>query len=132
MKTKINLLLFIPLFVAIIGCTNNRSANDLLNDPEEQDEVLTTIANDPTLMTKLHDKMDVGSDMGNSPMMRSCMAMMDSPEMMNMMMDNMMMRCENDSTIGMMMCDKMMNSKNMRSMMQDRMQKDMNMGKDNK
>lgn len=125
MNTKINILLFIPLFAAIISCTDNRSASDLLNDPEEQDKILTAMASDSTLMTKLHDKMDGGSEMKNSPMMRSCMAMMDSPEMMGMMMDNMMMRCENDSTMGMMMCDKMMNSKNMRSMMQDRMHKGM-------
>ena len=134
MKTTVNLLLFIALFSAIMSCSNNRSAGELLNDPEGQDEVLTAIANDSSLLAKLHDKMQSSGEMdmkGRHPMMRSCIAMVDNPKMMNMMMDNMMMRCEEDSAMSMMMCDKMMNSENMRSMMQDRM-KGMNMGRDNK
>jgi hypothetical protein len=134
MKTIIILLLFMPLFTAVISCSNSKSVDDLLNDPEQQDEVLTAIANDSTLLVKLHDKMRSNGEMHmkeGHPMMRSCMAMMDNPEMMSMMMDNMMMRCQEDSVMCTMMCDKMMNSENMRSMMQDRI-KDMSMGEDNK
>ena len=134
MRITVNLLLFILLLATIVSCANNGTAADLLNDPEEQDEVLTVIANDSTLLAKLHDKLNVDGQTnmnGSNRMMHPCMAMMDNPEMMNMMMDNMMMRCEEDSAMCMMMCDKMMGSKDMRSMMQDRM-KDMNMGKGNK
>ncbi len=143
MKTTVNLLLLIPLFSTIISCSNNRSADEILDDPEQQDEVLTAIANDSTLLAKLHDKIPLDGEMnmeGSHSMMRSCMAMMDNPKMMNMMMDNpgmmnmmidnMMMRCEEDSATCMMMCDKMMNSENMRRMMQDRM-KGMDMRRDN-
>lgn len=143
MKTTVNLLLLIPLFSTIVSCSNNRSADAILNDPERQDEVLTAIANDSTLLAKLHDKIPSDGEMnmeGSHSMMSSCMAMMDSPKMMNMMMDNpemmsmmmdnMMMRCEEDSAMCMMMCDKMMNSENMRRMMQDRM-KGMDMRRDN-
>lgn len=133
MKTTVNLLLLIPLFSTIISCSNNRSADEILDDPKQQDEVLTAIANDSTLLAKLHDKIPLDGEMnieGSHSMMRSCMAMMDNPKMMNMMIDNMMMRCEEDSATCMMMCDKMMNSENMRRMMQDRM-KGMDMRRDN-
>lgn len=130
MKTKINLFLFAALIAAVMSCSDNRSAKDLLSDPEKQDAVLTAIANDSSLLTKLHNKVRTENNMnmgGGSSMMKSCMAMMDDPGMMSMMMDNMMMRCEQDTAMGRMMCDKMMDSENMRSMMQNRMHNDMNM-----
>lgn len=127
MKHTINLLLLITLFVTLISCSNKNSSLAILSDPEKQDEVLTAIANDSTLLTKLHRKINMG---GDASMMTSCMAMMDDPKMMSRMMDNMMMYSEKDSTMGKMMCDKMMNSENMKKMMQDRMDDhDMDIGK---
>ena len=82
MKTIVNLLLFIPLFSVIMSCENNRSADDLLNDPQEQNKVLTVIANDSVLLGKLHDKIKADGKInmnGSNPMMRSCMAMIDNP-----------------------------------------------------
>lgn len=144
MKTIINLLVIVSLLTAVISCSNSKSADAVLNDPEQREEVLTAIANDSALLAKLHDKMRSDGEMHmreSHPMMRSCMAMMNNPkmmnmmmgdpEMMNMMMDHMMMRCEEDSSMCIMMRDKMMGSKNMRSMMEDRM-KDMDMGKGNR
>lgn len=144
MKTIINLLVIVSLLTAVISCSNSKSADAVLNDPEQREEVLTAIANDSALLAKLHDKMRSDGEMHmreSHPMMRSCMAMMNNPkmmnmmmgnpEMMNMMMDHMMMRCEKDSSMCIMMRDKMMGSKNMRSMMEDRM-KDMDMGKGNR
>jgi hypothetical protein len=135
MKNIINSLAAIAVLTTAMSCSDQRSAERILDDPEQQDEVLTAIANDSSLLTKLHQKMREGNKMsmnGGSSMMRSCMAMMDDPEMMNMMMDHMMMMSENDSTMGRMMCDRMMNSENMKSMMEDRMHKDMEMGQDKK
>jgi hypothetical protein len=135
MKNKMNLLLVVVLFISAVSCSDKRSAEQILKDPEQQEEVLALVANDSSLLTKLHSKMngDNKTNMNaNNSMMRSCMAMMDDPEMMSMMMDNMMMRCEKDSAMCSMMCDKMMNSKNMRSMIQERMHQDMKMGKDKK
>lgn len=134
MKTINTVLLFMLLVFALVSCSNGRSANDILNDPEQREEVLTAIANDSTLLAKLHDKMrsDGQAQMhATHPMMRSCVAMMNNPEMMNMMMDNrgmmsmmmdnMMMRSEEDSAMCTMMCDKMMSSENLRNMMHRRM-----------
>ena len=44
MKTTIKVLLFILLFA--VSCSNDQSDSDLLNDPEEQDEVLTFYGHD--------------------------------------------------------------------------------------
>jgi hypothetical protein len=128
MKNIFNFLILIGLFITAISCSDERSVERILDDPEQQDEILTAIANDSSMFTKLHQKVRENNGMlmhGGSAMMRSCMAMMDNPEMMNMMMDHMMMMGEKDSMMGMMMCDKMMSSENMKSMMEDRMHKDM-------
>jgi hypothetical protein len=135
MKNTIYSLIAIVVCITAISCSDQRSAERILNDAQQRDDVLTAIANDSSLLAKLHQKMSDGNKMsmnGGSSMMRSCMAMMDDPEMMNMMMDHMMMMGEKDSTMGMMMCDKMMNSENMKGMMEDRMQEDMKMGTDEK
>lgn len=132
MKSKLNLLAFVILFAVTVSCSDDKSAKTILDNPEKQDEVLTAIAKDSSLLAKLHDKVKTENKMnntGHSAMMKSCMSMMDDPEMMSMMMDDMMMRCEQDTAMASMMCDKMMNSTNMRSMMEDRMHKDMKMDK---
>jgi hypothetical protein len=132
---NMNSLTVITLFVTAISCSDQRSAERILNDSQQRDEVLTAIANDSSLLTELHQKMRKGDKMhmnGGSAMMRSCMDMMDNPEMMSMMMDHMMMMGDKDSTMGRMMCDKMMNSENMKSMMEERMQDDMKMGRNGK
>lgn len=102
MKKTISSLLVITLSIAVISCTDERSAERILNDPERMDAVLTAIAKDSSLLAKLHQKIgeDNTSVTGNSSMMRSCMAMMENPEMMNMMMMG-----ENNSTKGKMMGD---------------------------
>ena len=132
MKWKFDFLLFVILFTVAVSCSDNKSAKNILDNPEKQDEVLTVIAKDSSLLAKLHNKVKSENKMnstGHSAMMKSCMSMMDDPEMMSMMMDDMMMRCEQDTAMASMMCDKMMNSTNMRSMMEDRIHKDMKMDK---
>jgi hypothetical protein len=130
MKSKVNFLLIVILAVGTTSCSNDKSAKEILDNPESQDEVLAAIVNDSSLLAKLHNKMMAEGRMnssGGTAMMQSCMSMMDDPEMMSMMMDNMMMRSEKDTAMCEMMCDKMMGSDNMRSMMQDRMQRGMKM-----
>jgi hypothetical protein len=135
MKKIMNSLAAIAALTMVMSCSDQRSVEQILDDPDQQEEVLTAIANDSSLLTELHQKMRKGDKMhmnGGSAMMRSCMAMMDNSEMMSMMMDHMMLMGEKDSTMGRMMCDKMMNSENMKSMMEERMQEDMKMGRDGK
>lgn len=135
MKSKFDFLVFVILFTVAVSCSDNKSAKNVLGNPQKQDEVLTAIANDSSLLAKLHNKMKSEGKMnstGHAAMMKSCMSMMDDPKMMSKMMNNMMMRCEQDTAMAGMMCDKMMNSTNMRSMMKDRMHKDMKMDKKRK
>lgn len=123
MKSKFDFLLFVILFTVAVSCSNDKSAKNILDNPEQQDEVLTAIANDSSLLATLHNKMKSENKMnstGHSAMMESCMSMMDDSEVMSTMMDDMMMRYEQDTAMAGMMCDKMMNSTNMRSMMEDR------------
>jgi hypothetical protein len=93
MKNTIYFRIAIVFCITAISCSDQRSADRVLNDAQQRDDVLTEIANDSSLLAKLHQKMRDG-DMrmnGGSSMMRSCMTMMDDPEMMNMMMDHMTM-----------------------------------------
>lgn len=126
MKNRFSYFAIVALSVIAINCSNNRSAADLLRNPERQDEILTAIANDSALLNKLHEKMTSSGKMNmmeNNSMMQSCMTMMDkNPEMMGMMMDHMMMMMgENDSTMCRMMYGRMMNSPKMKGMMKGMM-----------
>lgn len=125
MKNRISYFAIVALSVIAINCSNNRSAADLLRNPETQDEILTAIANDSALLSKLHEKVTSSGKiymMENNSMMQSCMTIMDkNPEMMGMMMDHMMMMGENDSTMCRMMCGRMMNSPKMKGMMKGMM-----------
>lgn len=63
MKTIINLLVIVSLLTAVISCSNSKSADAVLNDPEQREEVLTAIAKDSALLAKLHDKMRSDGEM---------------------------------------------------------------------
>jgi hypothetical protein len=80
MRNIINSLAAIAILATAMSCSDQKPAERILDDLERQDEVLTAIANDSSLLTKLHQKMRDGNKMsmnGGSAIMRSCMAMMD-------------------------------------------------------
>lgn len=53
-----SIFLFAAILVALASsCSNERSVKNVLDDPEKQDEILTTIAKDTSLLAKLHDKV---------------------------------------------------------------------------
>ena len=112
-----SIFLFAAILVTLASsCRNERSAKNVLDDPEKQDEILTTTEKNTSLLAKLHDKMKSESKRsGDGHVMQSCMSMVDNQDMMSMMMDNMMMRCDEDGAMCAMMCDKMMGSENMKS-----------------
>lgn len=134
MKTKIKYLLaagFITLF-SVQAYSQGKSAEAMLQDPQKQEEIFSTIMKDEQMMDKFMNKM-MENTKGDSSMNMMMMCkkmmgdekmmgmMMDDPEMMKMMMKSMMDKTENDSSMCSMMGNMMMNDDHMKNMMKDKM-----------
>ena len=132
------LILFIGLFFSSNALSQD--VNELLKDPDKQNEVFKAIVSDHSMFMKLmetakkneHSKMMMMESMmdisGNDSNMMNDMSVkiMDNPDMMKMMMNNMMKKTGNDSMVCKDMCKMMMKDETMKCMMKDMMKMDDN------
>jgi len=122
MKTKI-ILAALAVLMLIAACNNEKSGAAVLNDSQQQEAILDSIAANKALLQKVNEKaasrgtmsgMQMGSD-------TSMMGMMNNPAMMSQMMDMMMAQCTKDTALCRQMCTKMMNNPQMMKMMHEMM-----------
>lgn len=124
----------VAVVLVITACNNQSKGVSALNDPQQQEAVLDSIAANPALLQKVNAKaqnkgtsgsmneMSGMSDMGGMNMGDSSMAgMMNNPQMMNKMMTMMMQQCEKDTAMCRQMCTKMMDNPRMMEMMRGMM-----------
>lgn len=116
----------------LFGCSNQR-AEDLLKDPDKQNDLMTAICTDHQMMTNMMDHMMKNDHamqmmMGNQEMMSQmmqgehAMGMMEgNHEMMGNMMQHMMKMMQKDTSMCRMMGEMMMKDDHTKGMMMDMM-----------
>ncbi|MHB1279133.1 MAG: hypothetical protein ACYC1Q_12140 [Bacteroidia bacterium] len=119
----INGLLLLIVGAFLVGCSNQRAEN-LLKDPDKQNEIMTAICNDHQMMTNMMGHMmknDHAMQMmkGNQGMMGKMME--GNHAMMGNMMPHMVKMMEKDSSMCRMMGEKMMMNDHTKGMMMDMM-----------
>jgi hypothetical protein len=122
MKIKI-ICSVIALTMLSIACNNQNRGAAALNNPEQQEVILDSIAGNTALLKKVHEKAVAQGAMQGMNMSgdTSMMGMMNDPAMMNRMMDMMMAQCTRDTAFCRTMCTKMMNHPEMMKMMHEMM-----------
>lgn len=131
MTTKLKCAV-IALVMLTAACSNQKRVATTLNDPQQREAVLDSIAGDTALLQKVNEKakakgtMNGMNGMNDMPGMNmdsdsTMMGMMSNPAMMGKMMDMMMAQCEKDTAMCRSMCTKMMDNPKMMKMMRDMM-----------
>ena len=135
-------LLIIPIVIALVMIAapgySQKKVTDILNNPQQREAVLDSIAANPALLQKVNEKavskgtnkmngMNMsnmnGMDMGSDTSMMSMM--MGNPAMMKKMMNMMMTQCAKDTGMCRSMCTGMMNNPDMMKMMHGMMMNNM-------
>ncbi len=114
MTTKL-ILTGIAALVFIVACNNKKIDASALNDPQQQDALLDSIAGNSGLLQKVNERAKDKSSM---------MGMMENPAMINQMMDMMMKQCEKDTAMLRQTCAKMMGNPIMKDMMRRMLESD--------